>query len=205
MLSADHFIGRCHRSPNRTQAACRIASIRLNHSTTWFQPAGIRDARLRSPDTLASFVWASHLQVQLNAGRAASVRAQPQAKSDPDEAEPSNLLCEVGPPRDGLERTASRRDSESHLAIPSAHLRLKVGCSCVLGRSSVGFSAGFREVRRLHFIEHEKPKQQQVHNSSGSQHTAALRPWTLVAFTDSNPESAAAFEEYLKTGSGRAF
>jgi predicted GIY-YIG superfamily endonuclease len=45
-----------------------------------------------------------------------------------------------------------------------------------------------------------------VHNSGGSQHTAPLRPWELVAFTQfSNPESAAAFEQYLKTGSGRAF
>jgi hypothetical protein len=33
--------------PNRPQAACRIASIRLNHSSIWFQLAGIRDARLR--------------------------------------------------------------------------------------------------------------------------------------------------------------
>lgn len=45
-----------------------------------------------------------------------------------------------------------------------------------------------------------------VHNSGGSQHTAPLRPWTLVAYTEFiNPESAAAFEQYLKTGSGRAF
>ena len=45
-----------------------------------------------------------------------------------------------------------------------------------------------------------------VHNSGGSQHTASLRPWTLIAytvFTDS--ESATKFESYLKTGSGRAF
>lgn len=45
-----------------------------------------------------------------------------------------------------------------------------------------------------------------VHNSGGSQHTAPLRPWRLVAFTEfASPESAAAFEQYLKTGSGRAF
>lgn len=45
-----------------------------------------------------------------------------------------------------------------------------------------------------------------VHNSGGSQHTAPLRPWTLVAFTEfSNADSAVAFEKYLKTGSGRAF
>jgi predicted GIY-YIG superfamily endonuclease len=45
-----------------------------------------------------------------------------------------------------------------------------------------------------------------THNSGGSQHTSALRPWTVVAFTTfASPESAAAFEKYLKTGSGRAF
>lgn len=45
-----------------------------------------------------------------------------------------------------------------------------------------------------------------VHNSGGSQHTSALRPWSLVAFTTfADPESAIAFEKYLKTGSGRAF
>jgi predicted GIY-YIG superfamily endonuclease len=45
-----------------------------------------------------------------------------------------------------------------------------------------------------------------VHNSGGSQHTAPLRPWKLVAFTQfADPESAAAFERYLKSGSGRAF
>ncbi len=45
-----------------------------------------------------------------------------------------------------------------------------------------------------------------VHNSGGSKHTAYLRPWSLVAFTTfTNVDSAAAFEDYLKTGSGRAF
>jgi predicted GIY-YIG superfamily endonuclease len=45
-----------------------------------------------------------------------------------------------------------------------------------------------------------------VHNSGGSAYTATLRPWVLVAFTVfSDPESAAEFERYLKTGSGRAF
>ena len=45
-----------------------------------------------------------------------------------------------------------------------------------------------------------------VHNSGGSQHTAAIRPWRLiVALEFASEASAAAFEEYLKTGSGRAF
>jgi putative endonuclease len=46
----------------------------------------------------------------------------------------------------------------------------------------------------------------EVHNSGGSQHTSTLRPWALVSFTAfTNPESAVAFEKYLKSGSGRAF
>jgi putative endonuclease len=45
-----------------------------------------------------------------------------------------------------------------------------------------------------------------VHNSGGSQHTAALRPWQLVASVQfAKQQSAALFERYLKTGSGRAF
>lgn len=45
-----------------------------------------------------------------------------------------------------------------------------------------------------------------VHNSGGSTYTAPLRPWALLASIEfSNPESAIAFEKYLKTGSGRAF
>jgi predicted GIY-YIG superfamily endonuclease len=46
----------------------------------------------------------------------------------------------------------------------------------------------------------------ETHNSGGSQHTAALRPWELVTSIEFASEaSAAAFETYLKTGSGRAF
>jgi predicted GIY-YIG superfamily endonuclease len=45
-----------------------------------------------------------------------------------------------------------------------------------------------------------------VHNSGGSRHTSWLRPWELVAAVEfSRPESAVAFEKYLKSGSGRAF
>ena len=46
----------------------------------------------------------------------------------------------------------------------------------------------------------------QTHNSGGSTHTAAGRPWRVVvtlAF-DEEPK-AIKFERYLKTGSGRAF
>jgi predicted GIY-YIG superfamily endonuclease len=46
----------------------------------------------------------------------------------------------------------------------------------------------------------------QDHNSGDSPHTAKYRPWSLVtavAFTDG--AKATAFEQYLKSGSGRAF
>ena len=45
-----------------------------------------------------------------------------------------------------------------------------------------------------------------THNSGGSVHTRAARPWQLVVslqFTEAT--SALEFERYLKTGSGRAF
>jgi len=45
-----------------------------------------------------------------------------------------------------------------------------------------------------------------THNSGAVVHTAKYRPWrvkTYVAFTDA--VRAAAFEKYLKSGSGRAF
>ena len=46
----------------------------------------------------------------------------------------------------------------------------------------------------------------ETHNSGGSQHTAALKPWELVASIEFASESSAAvFEKYLKSGSGRAF
>lgn len=45
-----------------------------------------------------------------------------------------------------------------------------------------------------------------THNSGGSQHTSALRPWELVVSLEFSAESSAvAFEKYLKSGSGRAF
>jgi predicted GIY-YIG superfamily endonuclease len=46
----------------------------------------------------------------------------------------------------------------------------------------------------------------QDHNGGDSPHTSKYRPWELVtaaAFTDD--QKAAAFEQYLKSGSGRAF
>ena len=45
-----------------------------------------------------------------------------------------------------------------------------------------------------------------VHNSGGSAYTAKHRPWRMVACVEfAKPTSARAFEQYLKSGSGRAF
>jgi predicted GIY-YIG superfamily endonuclease len=44
------------------------------------------------------------------------------------------------------------------------------------------------------------------HNDGRSCHTANHRPWRVLAIIEfDNPDSAASFERYLKTGSGRAF
>ncbi len=45
-----------------------------------------------------------------------------------------------------------------------------------------------------------------AHNAGRSPHTAKFRPWRLVTYVAfSNKEKATAFEQYLKTASGRAF
>ncbi len=44
------------------------------------------------------------------------------------------------------------------------------------------------------------------HNASRSVHTALFRPWKVVSYhAFADPKSAAAFEAYLKSASGRAF
>jgi putative endonuclease len=44
------------------------------------------------------------------------------------------------------------------------------------------------------------------HNDGTSPHTKKFRPWELLAyFAFKNRPSAVAFEQYLKSGSGRAF
>jgi len=44
------------------------------------------------------------------------------------------------------------------------------------------------------------------HNEGGSQHTSKYRPWRLVTCVQFEDDSrAAAFEQYLKSGSSRAF
>jgi predicted GIY-YIG superfamily endonuclease len=44
------------------------------------------------------------------------------------------------------------------------------------------------------------------HNAGQSPHTAKFKPWRLLSFHFfDRPETAAAFERYLKSGSGRAF
>jgi len=45
-----------------------------------------------------------------------------------------------------------------------------------------------------------------AHNSGQSPHTAKFKPWKLLScHYFERPETAAAFERYLKSGSGRAF
>ena len=45
-----------------------------------------------------------------------------------------------------------------------------------------------------------------IHNSGGSPHTAASRPWRVVTYLAfSEKDQALAFERYLKSGSGHAF
>jgi predicted GIY-YIG superfamily endonuclease len=44
------------------------------------------------------------------------------------------------------------------------------------------------------------------HNAGKSLHTAKFKPWRLVSYLAfSNPAKAAAFERYIKSGSGHAF
>ncbi|MCX6544362.1 MAG: GIY-YIG nuclease family protein [Acidobacteria bacterium] len=55
-------------------------------------------------------------------------------------------------------------------------------------------------------VTSDVPTRLDTHNSGGSSHTVRKRPWQLVVSIEfSNAESAAAFERYLKSGSGRAF
>lgn len=45
-----------------------------------------------------------------------------------------------------------------------------------------------------------------VHNTGGSSHTAKYKPWKLIAsISFETKEKAIEFEQYLKSGSGRAF
>ncbi|HKJ90531.1 MAG TPA: GIY-YIG nuclease family protein [Oceanipulchritudo sp.] len=49
-------------------------------------------------------------------------------------------------------------------------------------------------------------KRLQKHNEGGSPHTSTYKPWELVTYLSfSSATRAAAFEKYLKSGSGRAF
>jgi putative endonuclease len=53
---------------------------------------------------------------------------------------------------------------------------------------------------------HDVQKRLAAHNSGQSSHTSKYAPWELVAFFGfAERVKAAAFEEYLKSGSGRAF
>ena len=54
-------------------------------------------------------------------------------------------------------------------------------------------------------ITSDLKKRLAVHNTGGSIHTAKFKPWKLLAYMAfSDSSKARAFEQYLKTGSGRA-
>ena len=55
-------------------------------------------------------------------------------------------------------------------------------------------------------ISSEPARRLEEHNSGHSIHTNKFRPWkVVVAVGFADPAKAAAFERYLKSGSGRAF
>ncbi|GJL50099.1 MAG: excinuclease ABC subunit C [Nitrospirales bacterium] len=55
-------------------------------------------------------------------------------------------------------------------------------------------------------ITSDLEKRLAVHNSGGSIHTSKFKPWELItSITFSDTAKAIAFEQYLKSGSGRAF
>ena len=50
------------------------------------------------------------------------------------------------------------------------------------------------------------PARLSAHNAGQSPHTSKYKPWRLLSYHwFERPEAAAAFERYLKSGSGRAF
>ncbi|MGA7826251.1 MAG: GIY-YIG nuclease family protein [Geobacteraceae bacterium] len=54
-------------------------------------------------------------------------------------------------------------------------------------------------------LTHDVQKRHAAHNAGQSSHTSKYAPWELVAFLGFTEKAkAAAFEEYLKSGSGRA-
>ncbi len=100
--------------------------------------------------------------------------------------------------------------------MASKTICLKVGLVC---RSlDVGGRRGgtMKYVYMLQSISHPKQcyigltsdieKRLNAHNAGQSPHTAKFKPWKLTNyFAFSDESKAAAFEKYLKTGSGRAF
>ncbi len=63
-----------------------------------------------------------------------------------------------------------------------------------------------RPERHYTGLTSDLPRRLAIHNSGGSKHTAADRPWALLAAIEFSRESSALrFEKYLKSGSGRAF
>lgn len=59
-----------------------------------------------------------------------------------------------------------------------------------------------------HYVGYSEDLRSRIkaHNFGDSKHTRKFRPWKLVCYLGfAQKESAKQFEQYLKTGSGRAF
>jgi predicted GIY-YIG superfamily endonuclease len=81
-----------------------------------------------------------------------------------------------------------------HIAMPAAFHYVYILRSTIdPDRHYVGMTSDLQ--RRL-----------RAHNAGESSHTAKHKPWTIEGFVAfSSRRKAAAFEKYLKSGSGRAF
>jgi putative endonuclease len=173
----------------------------------------VRRGRQTSPRALLA--WASSGQATLR------------AKSDPAEAKARCALREGGPPPTGFERICpsakceipaiwdppSRSSFHNSGTLIPPNATMRVGYVVCI---DCGMNNQCRIVYVIRSVAHpdryytgltgDVERRLSVHNSGGSSHASALRPWVLVAAIEfSNRDSAAAFERYLKTGSGRAF
>jgi putative endonuclease len=62
------------------------------------------------------------------------------------------------------------------------------------------------DVKGFHLKDSNLKARLAAHNNGQSPHTSKYRPWRLItAVTFTDDQKAHAFEQYLKTGSGRAF
>jgi predicted GIY-YIG superfamily endonuclease len=81
----------------------------------------------------------------------------------------------------------------------------------MMNQARWGITSFNRESKGIHdeialTLTYDVQKRLAAHNAGQSSHTSKYAPWELVAFFGfAERAKAAAFEEYLKSGSGRAF